>query len=121
MSALEMLRSSVDFQQIQGHSRSRAHPTLLMRYRRNDLDRMRYGISTGRRVGTAVVRNQIRRRLRTILRHLEGRVEIGWDILLVTKPPAAQLTQAELAEVLTRLMTSAGLLADEITATTGTN
>ena len=49
LAALEMLRSAADFQQIQSQRRSRSHPLLLMRYRRNGLDRTRYGISTGRR------------------------------------------------------------------------
>jgi ribonuclease P protein component len=118
MSALEMLRSAADFQQIQGQSRSRAHPTLLMRYRPNGLERTRYGISTGRRVGSAVVRNRIRRRLRTILRQLQAEVRPGWDILIVTRPAAADTTQADLAGALTRLMASAGLLTGH---TTGTN
>jgi ribonuclease P protein component len=118
MSALEMLRSPADFQQIQGQSKSRAHPSLLMRYRPNGLDRTRYGISTGRRVGSAVVRNRIRRRLRTILRQLQAEVRPGWDILIVTRPAAADATQTELASALTRLMASAGLLTSH---TTGTN
>jgi len=118
MSALEMLRSTADFQRIQGQSRTRAHPALLVRYRPNGLDRTRYGISTGRRVGTAVIRNRIRRRLRTILRHLGETVQPGWDILIVTRPAAAEASQADLEAALTRLMASAGLL---ISHTTGTN
>ncbi len=118
MGAPEMLRSVGDFKQIQGQSRSRAHPTLLMRYRKNELDRTRYGISTGRRVGNAVVRNTVRRRLRTILRRLGAQAEPGWDILLVARPAAAQASQAELDQALVRLMGSAGLLRAD---TTGTN
>jgi len=118
MSALEMLRSTVDFQQINGQSKSRAHPALLMRYRRNELDRTRYGISTGKRIGSAVVRNRVRRRLRTILRRLEGQVEPGWDILFVARQPAAEASQTELDRALTRLMGMAGILARE---TTGAN
>lgn len=113
MSALEMLRSVVDFEHINGQSRSRAHPALLMRYRRNELDRTRYGISTGRRVGTAVVRNRIRRRLRAILRRMGSQVEPGWDILLVARPTAAETTQHDLERALTKMMTSASLLARE--------
>jgi len=111
MGALEMLRSPVDFRQINAQSRTRAHPTLLMRYRRNELGQTRYGISTGKRVGSAVVRNKIRRRLRTILRRLGNDVEPGWDILLVARATAATATQAELDTTLTNLMGAAGLLA----------
>jgi len=89
-----------------------------MRYRKNELDRTRYGISTGRRVGNAVVRNTVRRRLRTILRRLGAQTEPGWDILLVARPAAAQASHAELDQALVRLMGSAGLLRAD---TTGTN
>src|SRR6187401_2033990 len=110
MSGLEMLRSVVDFRQINAQSRSRAHPTLLMRFRRNDLGHTRFGISTGKRVGSAVVRNKVRRRLRTILRHMSPQIEPGWDILLVARAASATATQAELDRALTGLMTTAGLL-----------
>ena len=113
MGSLEMIRSAVDFQQIQGQSRTRAHPTLLVRYRRNELGRTRFGISTGRRVGSAVVRNRIRRRLREVLRRLSTRIDLGWDILLVARVPAAEASQAQLEEIISRLMQQAGLLVNE--------
>ncbi len=110
VAALEMLRSAADFQQIQSQSHSRAHPLLLMRYRRNGLDRTRYGISTGRKVGSAVVRNGIRRRLRTILRALDADIQPGYDILLICRPAAAGVKQTELEAALRRLLRGATLL-----------
>lgn len=118
MGSLQMIRSAVDFQHIQGQSRTRAHPALLLRYRRNELSHTRFGISTGRRVGSAVVRNRIRRRLREILRRLSARIEPGWDILIVARVPAAESTQAELETFLERLIQQAGLL---VTETIGSN
>jgi ribonuclease P protein component len=111
VAALEMLRSVSDFEQIQSHGRSRSHALLLMRYRRNGLDRTRYGISTGRKVGSAVVRNGIRRRLRTILRTLDREVQPGYDILLVARPAAAGVRQADLDAALRQLMRAASVLA----------
>ena len=108
-----MIRSAVDFQKIQGQSRSRAHPALLLRYRRNDLGRTRFGISTGRRVGNSVIRNRIRRRLREALRLVNPRIEAGWDILIVARVPAAEMSHAELHEILVRLIEQAGLLVKE--------
>lgn len=105
-----MLRSTVAFRAIQTDSRSRSHPLLLLRYRGNGLERTRYGISTGRRLGTAVVRNRQRRRLRSILRQLTPDVRPGFDILLVLRPAAANSTQAELQSALASLMRSAGLV-----------
>jgi ribonuclease P protein component len=109
-----MIRSATDFQHIQSHSRSRAHPLLLMRYRRNGIDRTRYGISTGRKVGSAVVRNGIRRRLRTILRGLAADVEPGYDILLIARPAAATVKQSDLEVALRDLMSGAALFRQSV-------
>lgn len=110
MAALDMLRSAADFRQVQSQSRSRSHPLLLLRYRRNDLERTRYGISTGRKLGPAVARNGVRRRLRTILRGLDPVMSRGWDVLLVARPSSATARQAELDAALRQLLRGAGLL-----------
>lgn len=108
--SLEMLRSPLDFRAMQSDSRSRVHPLLVLRYRRNELDRTRYGISTGRRLGSAVVRNRVRRRLKTILHRLNGRLARGWDVLLVVRPAAAEASQAELGRALEKLLNRSGLM-----------
>lgn len=108
---IDMLRSGVAFRAIQTDSRSRSHPLLLLRYRGNGLEQTRFGISTGRRLGSAVVRNRQRRRLRSILRDLAPRLAPGWDVLLVLRPAAANTSQAELEPAVGGLMRSAGLIA----------
>jgi len=105
-----MIRSATDFAALQSDSRSRAHPLLVLRYRRNGFEPTRYGISTGRRIGSAVARNRVRRRLRSLLRGLSGRIGGGWDVLIVARPPAAAASQAELGAALERLMIGAGLM-----------
>ncbi len=110
MTSLEMIRSPADFAALQRGGRSRAHPLLLLRYRRNDLDSTRYGISTARRIGGAVVRNRLRRQLRAILREVGQRVEPGWDVLIVVRSAAAGVRQLELEAALMRLLAVAGLL-----------
>jgi len=108
--ALGVMRSPVDFRRIQEGSASRSHPTVLVRVRRNDLDSSRYGISTSRKLGGAVVRNKVRRRIRSILRTLASRIAPGWDILIVCRPAAATVSQHELAATLTRLLGAAKVL-----------
>jgi ribonuclease P protein component len=106
---VSMLRARIDFDAF-ADSRSRSEPLLVVRYRRNDLDVTRFGISTSRRLGSAVVRNRVRRRLRSILRDLLTRLEPGWDVLLVVRPPAAIASQADLDGAVRRLFGRAGLL-----------
>ena len=108
-----MLRSTVAFRAIQTDSRSRSHPLLLLRYRGNGLERTRFGISTSRRLGNAVVRNRQRRRLRTILRGIAPDIASGWDVLLVLRPAAATASQVELRQAVDGLMRACGLLASQ--------
>ena len=55
----------------------------------------RVAFAVGRRVGAAVVRNRLRRRLRAVWRGLD--VPAG-DYLIVAAPPAAQLSFDELGD-----------------------
>ncbi len=105
-----MIRSATDFAKLQQEGRSRVHPLLLVRYRRNDLDRTRYGISTTRRIGSAVVRNRLRRQLRTLLRQFDPRLITGWDVLIVARGAAVGVHQGELESALAQLFAGARLL-----------
>jgi ribonuclease P protein component len=74
----------------------------------NGLAWSRYGFSVGRRVGGAVVRNQVKRRLREILR--SAQLKPGWDIIFIARPPAAGADFAGLGRSVQNLLSRAGLL-----------
>ena len=50
----------------------------------------RIGLVTSRRVGTAVVRNRVRRRLREAVRAVRPRIERGYWLVLVARQSASQ-------------------------------
>jgi ribonuclease P protein component len=70
----------------------------------------RTGIVTSRRIGTAVVRNRVRRRLRELVRHARPAMREGLWLVLVAKPPAARATFAMLREEWTQLARRGGIL-----------
>jgi ribonuclease P protein component len=102
---LEMLRSRSDFSALQAGGRSRGHRLVTVRTRPNLLDHDRFGISTSRNVGTAVVRNRVRRRLREILRATPTGAQ-GRDVLVVCRPAAATASYDELRDAIARLLES---------------
>ena len=53
--------------------------------RRNRVQKNRLGITVSTKIGKAVVRNRIRRRLREIYRLQEEKVQPGYDIVLVAR------------------------------------
>jgi len=77
---------------------------MVVRFVPNARDHDRFGISTGRRLGGAVRRNRVRRRIREILRHAPNETGQGWDILIVARTPAADASFDELRTALEHLL-----------------
>lgn len=74
----------------------------------NGLELSRYGLVTSKRVGGAVVRNRVKRRLREILRQTE--LKAGWDIVFIARQAAATASFADLKQSVGRLLSQAKLL-----------
>jgi ribonuclease P protein component len=74
-----------------------------------DGSEFRVGLVTSKRVGGAVVRNRVRRRLREIVRRHQNEVRKGVWLVLVTRPAAAQADSAALEAEWLRLGKRAGI------------
>ena len=71
----------------------------------------RAGFSVSKRVGGAVVRNRVKRRMREIVRQILPEVAPGWDLVFVARAPAAEAEYAALAQDIAGLLRRAKLLA----------
>jgi ribonuclease P protein component len=71
----------------------------------------RAGFVTTKRIGGAVVRNRVRRRLRDIVRKEQQRLRAGFWIVLVARPRAASASYRELKDEWLRLAERASILA----------
>lgn len=105
-----------DFRALQGDGTVRSHPLLVVRFRRTGLETTRFGLSTGRKLGGAVVRNRVRRRLRQILRAMAPSFQPGWDVLIIARPAVVAASHDEIAEALGRLLQRGGVLGGPTTA-----
>jgi len=75
-----------------------------MHVRRSDGDRFRAGVSVGKRVGGAVRRNLLRRRVRELLRARLRELSPGWDVVISPRPPADGASFAELGDAIDQLI-----------------
>src|SRR5919202_5142036 len=104
------LRARADFERARRRGRSWGAPLLGLTAARNDLEVTRCGFVVSRRIGNAVVRNRVRRRLREIVRRQLPAVAPGWDLLFSARPTAAQATAADLGRAVADLLERGRLL-----------
>ena len=83
-------------------------PLLVVYVAPNELGQTRIGITVSRRVGKAVVRNRVRRRLREALGARLSRLPQGTDIVVTARPASATASWAELCRALDSVLTRAG-------------
>ncbi|MDN5789338.1 MAG: ribonuclease P protein component [Micrococcales bacterium] len=62
----------------------------------------RVGFVVSKAVGTAVVRNRTKRRLRAIIAGLLSGIPLGCDVVVRANPPAARATYSDLSQALRR-------------------
>ncbi|MBI2910501.1 MAG: ribonuclease P protein component [Chloroflexi bacterium] len=86
--------------------RSWANVILVLRVRPNEVGFPRWGFAIGRRIGKAVRRNRLRRRLREVVRK---RMAGGWDLVLIARPGAAEASFDALARAFGDLLQRARL------------
>jgi ribonuclease P protein component len=79
-------------------------------YKRNDgIITRRLGLITSKKVGTAVVRNRTKRRLREIFRINKHLLAPGLDLIFISKPETAALDYNSLSKSILSLLESAKL------------
>ena len=104
----QRLRHRRDFDAVYREGRSVGAEALSLRTRRNGLTVSRFGFAVGKRVGKAVVRNRVKRRLRAVVQALT--LPAGWDVVITARARAADLDYDELAGVVSMLARRAWLL-----------
>ncbi len=106
------LRDEADFRRVRASGRAWANRGLTLLVAPNALSHNRYGFVVSKRVGKAVTRNLVKRRLREVLRQLDRaeRIPPGHDLALIVRPALAEASFAEVRDAVTDLLARAKLL-----------
>lgn len=98
------------FRRLYQKGRSCANRYLVLYCRRNGTDENRIGLTVSGKLGHAVVRNRVRRRLREIYRLHEAEFRPGWDVVVVARSRAVDAPYGKLEQAYLSLAEQLGLL-----------
>lgn len=92
------VKDNYEFRRIYAKGRSGVSPCLVVYCRPNRRRNNRLGVTVSAKIGHAVVRNRVRRRLREIFRLTQPEMKQGYDIIIVARSRAVNATYRELTK-----------------------
>ncbi len=111
---MQRLRSPRDFQRVRAQGKRVSGAVLFLGYaarsESDDSGFTRIGFSVSRRVGGAVIRNRVKRRLREVIRRELARIAPGYDLVITARPGAADARMETLKQDVAVLLARARLL-----------
>lgn len=103
------LKENYEFRRVYNKGKSGVSPFLVVYARPNRGERNRLGVTVSAKLGHAVVRNRVRRRLREIFRLAQPELRQGYDVVLVARGRAVRASYAELELAFRRCCDKLGL------------
>jgi ribonuclease P protein component len=104
----QRLTKDSEFATVAKQGRTWIHKLMLLKTLPNGLEFNRYGFIVSKKVGKAVVRNQVKRRMREVARLTP--VTPGWDLVFIARSEAANAEYRDLKAAMELLLRRARLL-----------
>ena len=80
-----IVKEHVDFTNIIQNGRYIRGKYFVIYYKKNELDHYRFGISVGKKVGNAVVRNKVKRQMRMIIDNYKKNYQNDMDYIIIIR------------------------------------
>ena len=110
MKSTTTVKKNYEFRRMYAKGKSGVSSCLVVYYRKNRLGHNRLGVTVSTKLGHAVERNRMRRRLREIYRLHEAELLPGYDIVIVARSRAMEADFAELTRAFLTLAGRTGLM-----------
>jgi ribonuclease P protein component len=104
------LRRSTDFAQVRQQGRVYKHRTMLLSLVKSEYVHNRYGFIVSKKVGGAVIRNRVKRRLREAIDQIHPLLQQGYDIVIVARPSIVEQPFEEILRICNKLLATAKLI-----------
>lgn len=110
MSDIVTLKENKDFHRLYSRGRAYAGALLVTYVLRNRCGNVRIGITTGKKIGKAVLRNRSRRIIREAYRQLSGCIKPGYDLVFVARGKTPFVKSSDILRAMKKELKDAGVL-----------
>ncbi|KAB8136264.1 ribonuclease P protein component [Gracilibacillus oryzae] len=105
------IKKNREFQQVFKNGASFANRQLVIYYlEKKDQDHYRVGLSVSKKIGNAVVRNQMKRYLRQAFIELSEEIKARYDIIIIARQPVRDCDFHQVKKSVQHLLFKTGLL-----------
>ncbi|ATZ21929.1 ribonuclease P protein component [Mesoplasma tabanidae] len=82
----KIIKKNFEFQEIISKQEFYRNSSFVIYYTKNDKEYFRYGISVGKKLGNAVMRNKIKRQIRMMIQNqIKTSFEFSYDIIIIAR------------------------------------
>lgn len=113
MDSAVTVKENYEFRRIYRKGKSAVSPQLVIYCQRNRRGHSRLGVSVSTKLGCAVVRNRVRRRIREIYRLNKAKMLPGYDLIVVARVRAVETDYQKLDRTYLRLLEQLDLLQED--------
>ena len=113
MSELVTLKENREFHYLYRKGKSFVSPVLVTYIVKNRTDNLRYGITTGKKIGNAVKRSRSRRVIRAAFSSIHPSLKKGYDIVFVARGKTPYVKSDDIKRAMESHFANAGLFADK--------
>lgn len=106
------LRKNIEFKRVYNGGKNFWNRNLILYIKKNKLEESRLGITITKKIGNAVVRNKIRRRIKELYRLNMHRFKNGYDLIFIPKKNVVDLSYKELESAFLHILKISGILKD---------
>ena len=114
MKSTTTIKENYEFRRMYAKGKSGVSSCLVVYYRKNRLGHNRLGVTVSTKLGHAVVRNRVRRRLRELYRLHRQEMLPGYDVIAVARMRAVDMPYAKLEKQYLRCLAQLGLLREDV-------
>ncbi len=104
-----MLKKNKEFKKVYSTGESWVTANLVLYTKPNNLAENRCGFSISKKIGKAVIRNKLRRRLKEILRLNDHKMKKGYDLIFIARKAVVELDYKKLERNVYKLLQKAGI------------